>query len=417
MKKLKIALVNKFFFLKGGADRVMFDEADVLEKNGHEVVFFSMKHPNNIRNYELEEHFVDYVELSQLGKEYGWFKKLKISLDIIYNRKNRENFEKFLLETKPDIIHCHNITSQISPSILHTAKKLNIPVVLTLHDYSLICPCYTLLKSGKEVCREIKCSKGNYLNCFINKCTKNSFKASFIHAMQGYFNYFTGVYKKNIIKFISPSIFLKNIFLQDGFKKEHIEIVPNFVDIEKYTPSFQDKGFFLFAGRLSYEKGLFTLLKAFESLPKSCLKILGTGPIGSELRDYAIKKGLNNVEFLGYKSGEELKEYYKNCKAVIIPSEWYENAPITILEAFAFAKPVIGSKIGGITEMIEHLTNGCLFEAGNHQELSDYIQKLNSDSSLAMELGKNARQKAENQYDAQFHYKKLMAVYQAAINQ
>lgn len=414
-KKAKTALVNKFFFLKGGSEKVMFDEAKLLEHNGHEIAFFSMHHPNNSKEYKYSKYFVDYVELANTGKEYSLPEKFKTVKNIIYNKQAEINFEKFINDFKPDIIHCHNITSQISPSVLRTAKKHSVPTVMTMHDCQLVCPNYILMKSGKTVCVENKCLKGNYINCFLNKCTKNSYSASLISTVQMYFNRITGSYTDYTDKFISPSNFLRNKVIESGIYKDKIAVVPNFVNIEEYTPEYSNSGYFLYAGRLSFEKGVETLLNAFKTLPDIHLKIIGTGPLEEEFIKYKEEHQLNNVCFEGYQCGEALKENFKNCIALIIPSECYENAPMTIIEAFAFGKPVIGSDIGGIPEMIENESTGFLFEPGNVPELIKKIKGLHSNLEKATTMGKSARKKAEEIYNSDFHYKKLREIYDSLL--
>jgi len=414
-QKLKIAFVNKFFFLKGGSEKVMFDEANILEHNGHETAFFSMHHPQNPGNYKYSEYFVDYIELSNIGKEYSLLEKLKIIKNIIYNKQAAVNFEKFINDFKPDIIHCHNISSQISPSILRVAKKYNVPAVITMHDCQFVCPNYLLMKSGVKICEGNNCARGSYIHCFLNKCVKNSYSASLISALQMYFNRFTGSYTEYTDKFISPSNFLRNKVMETGLAKEKTVFIPNFVNIDEYTPEHSNYGYFLYAGRLSFEKGVNTLLNSFKKLPEARLKIAGTGPLEKELVKFTEQNNMNNVEFLGYQTGEALKESFKNCKALIIPSECYENAPMTVVEAFAYGKPVIGSNLGGIPEMVEHNKTGMLFEPKNTSELTNMISELNSTPEKVALLGRQARKKAEKLYNSSFHYEKLMELYNSLI--
>ena len=393
----------------------MFEEADFLKENNNEIAFFSMHHPKNNPDYKYSQYFIDYVELSNLGKEYSFFKKLFIAKDFIYNHKAAKLFARFLDDFKPDIIHCHGIAHQISPSILKVAKVNNIPVVQTLHDYQLICPNYTFMLTAEKVCNDHKCIKGQYYNCFIYKCSKKSYIASFISMNEAYFNNLTGIYKNNIDKFIAPSHFLRNLMLDSGVDKEKIIHIPNFVKEYKGSTELKNDRFFLYVGRLSFEKGLKTLINTFKNLPDIPLKIIGTGPIESELMEIKENNNLNNIEFLGFIDRNKIEEYIRSCEALILPSEWYENAPISIIEAFSMEKPVVASKIGGLPEMIKDNFNGYLFQAGNTDSLKDIILKFNDNKHLSFELGKNARTYYDKEFNKEKHMNALLSLYKSIL--
>jgi glycosyltransferase involved in cell wall biosynthesis len=407
--KLKIAIVNKFFYLKGGQDNVALSDAKMLENEGHEIAFFSMKHHNNPANYKYEKYFIDYVELSNNGKEYSFFDKLKIAKNFIWNNQAAKNFESFINDFKPDIIHCHGIAHQITPSILPIARKYNIPVVQTLHDYQPICPNYTLLLGCKTNCTDYKCIKGNYLHCIYNKCVKKSLRASVLSSLELFFN--RHVYRKYKDRFISPSKFLRERIIDSGVDENQIVHIPNSIDVKKFEPEYQSKGYFVYIGRLSFEKGLMTLIKTFEQIPEANLKIIGTGSEEIKLIEYKEQKGLQNIEFLGYKTFDELKTYFDECEAMILPSEWCENAPISIIETFSFGKPVIASNLGGISEMVINDYNGYTFTAGNKDELVKIIQKFLVNNNLYKKLGENGREFALKNYIEEDHYNSLIELY------
>lgn len=414
-QKPKIAIVNKYFFLKGGMDKVTFEEAKLLESSGHEIAFFSMHHPLNPKEYKYNKYFIDNVEFSNLGKEYSLAEKFRIAKNFICNKQAAQRFEEFLLDFKPDIIHCHGISHQITPSILPVAKKYNIPIVQTLHDYQIICPNYTLLRANKFICDDLKCSTGNYLPCITNKCVKNSFSASVLSSLEMYINDYKSKYINNINMFISPSKFLRDQITASGMQEDKIVHIPNFVNIDEFEPEYSNKGYFLYAGRLSLEKGLYTLLNTFKELPEARLVVAGTGPLETELIDFKKKNNLNNIEFVGFKAGEELKELIKFSKALILPSEWYENAPLSIIEAFSYGKPVIASKLGGITEMVTEDFNGYLFSKGNIEELKSKIMMFENDKMLSAKLGQNARDFALNNYTGQKHLQSLLELYNSFV--
>lgn len=410
-------MVNKFFFIKGGQERIMFDEARLLEEQGHEVAFFSMKHPENIPNYRYSKYFVDYVDLSNPNNDYSFTEKIKIAKDFIYNKSAKETFKKFIDDFKPDIVHCHGISHQISYSIIDVTNDLKIPVVQTLHDYQIVCPNYMLLLSGKNSCSDYKCIKGKYYNCFYYKCIKDSYPASLLGMAEMYFNRHEKGLINKVSKFIVPSKFLYNIVLNSGIEKEKVFLINNFIDTENIEPEYTSHKYFVYVGRLSKEKGLRTLLNAFHNIPSVKLIIIGKGPIEQTL---ILDKELNqmeNVEFVGYKNKEEINEYLKYCEALILPSEWYENAPVSMLEAFAMGKTVIASNIGGIPEMIKNNYNGYLFLPGSVNDLIIKISNFLNDETIYKKMGKNARDVVVQLYNKEIHLQKLLKLYKLTINE
>lgn len=408
---MKVAIVNKFFFIKGGQESLMFEEADMLRQNDCQVAFFSMHNPKNIPDYEYSKYFVDYVELSNLGKEYSLLGKLKIAKNFIYNQKAANLFEQFILDFKPDIIHCHGIAHQISPSILFVAKRHNLPVVQTLHDYQLVCPNYTFMLSGKKVCKDHKCLKGSYYKCMQYKCIKGSAMASTLGMLEAYFNKMTGAYLKNIDKFISPSHFLRNLVMESGVPKTQIDYIPNFINYPQLADNWKNDRYFVYAGRLSFEKGLKTLLRAFKDLPDANLKIIGSGPLEDELKQYKEQNNMHNVAFLGFVQRENLLSYLRSAQAMILPSEWYENAPMSILECFGMEKPVIVSNIGGMPEMFTPGKTGFLFEPGNVEGLKEQVCRFLEDPDLCYKSGKAARQEVIERFSKEMHIEKLLNLY------
>jgi len=409
---MKIAIVNKFFFLKGGQETLMFEEAKLLEQAGNEIAFFSMHHPNNTSDYKYNKYFVDQVEFSNLGKEYSLFQKLKFANNFIYNNQAIVKFEAFINDFKPNVIHCHGIAHQITYSILSAAKKYKIPVVQTLHDYQLICPCYTLLKGSKKVCDVENCSSSFYINCITNKCVKTSIGASILSSAEMIFNHKINKLSSYIDKYICPSNFLMNKMINNGLPAEKFVHIPNFINgIDRIQPEFNNQGYFLFFGRLSYEKGLLTLLNAFKKMESCNLKIVGTGPIEKELIIFKEENNINNVEFVGFQSGDNLTNLIKNSIAVILPAEWHENAPMSIIESFAYGKPVIATNLGGSPEMIKEAETGYLFNPSNIKELKEKCLLFIEQPNLAANLGKNARNFALKNYNSQIHMEKLLRVY------
>jgi glycosyltransferase involved in cell wall biosynthesis len=403
---MRVLLANNYYYIRGGAERVFFDEIHLLQNHGHEAIPFSRHHPQNLPT-EYSVYFPRHFEYVNVPA----YEKVIAALKLIYSFESLKKFKLFLNLIKPDLIHAHNIYGRLTTSIIDAAKSKNIPVVMTLHDYKLICPSYLMLARGKP-CE--KCKGGKFYNCVLTKCHKNSFMASLVYAIESYFDY---VFRKNnYIKFlICPSEFSLKKHAEAGIPEEKLVHIPNFVNTNKIKPSYTLTDYILYVGRLSKEKGVLTLLKAIKGLDIK-LKIVGDGPMRVEYEDFVKENNLKNVEFLGYKAGDELKEIFRNSKFIVIPSEWYENAPMTVVEAFAYGKPVIGANIGGIPEMVSEGETGLLFEPGNQDELREKIIYLLHNPSLIIKMGQKAREKAEREYSEDAHYQKLIEVYKKALS-
>src|SRR3972149_4769527 len=361
--KMNILHINKFHYLRGGSEVVYFGTAKLLELHGHKSLFFSMQHPENLP-CETSNYFMPYIDLVSSN---GMISQIKTAGRILYSLDAKKRLSKLLNKYQVDIAHLHNIHHQISPSILHELKKREIPVVMTLHDYKMACASYSMLANSKP-CEA--CSEGRYLNALKNRCVKESMSKSALATLEMYLHHKVLDIYSYVDAFISPSLFLKNKLKEMGFKKE-ITHLPNFIDIKKFEQIREDKenkhkNTVVYFGRLSSEKGLWTLLEAAKMLKtKVEVKIIGEGPIRKELEEKVKKEGISNVNFLGYMKGEYLYKEIVKSKAVVMPSEWYENNPMSVLEAFALGKPVVGANIGGIPELVKDGVTGFTFEPGN----------------------------------------------------
>jgi glycosyltransferase involved in cell wall biosynthesis len=402
---MKFIFANNYYYFRGGSEQIFFDEMEILSAHGHKVVPFTRHFEKNIPS-EYSRFFPPPMYYNGVSS----IKKFMPAFKLIYSLETKAKFSELLNYTEPDVIHFHNIYGRLTSSVIDSAKSKKILAVMTLHDYKLICPSYLMLLNSKPCER---CKGGKFYNSLFTLCHKNNFFASAIYTMESYFNLWFKKYDW-IRFFICPSKFSMNIHLEAGIPEEKLVHVPNFIKLKNFEPNYEPGDYILFVGRLSKEKGVLTLLKAVKGLDIE-LKIVGDGPMREEYEKYARNKRITNVTFEGYKTGEELKTLYKNSAFVVLPSEWYENAPMTILETFACGKPIIGSDIGGIPEMIINEETGLLFETGEHNELKEKIKHLLINPSLIVQMGKEARKRAEEEYNAELHYKKLMEVYERAI--
>jgi glycosyltransferase involved in cell wall biosynthesis len=340
-------------------------------------------------------------------------KGLRSLLGLFYSIGARRSLNAMLKAVDVDVAHVHNIYGRLSTSVLDVLHNKGIPVVMTLHDYKVICPNYKLMHHGR-ICED--CYQHAYYHAILNCCHKESRIASTIYAFETYFNYFLDKYQKNVDVFISPSKFLKEKMVEFGWPEERIEWLPNFLSVADFKPNYNPGDYFLYLGRLSSEKGIITLIRAFSNLkqPDIRLKIAGEGPLADELKKRAEPDP--RISFSGYLSGAPLADITRKALAVVVPSEWYENAPLSVLEAMAYGKPVIGARIGGIPEMIDHGRNGFLFESGDAHALAETMETvLNLGPDTLSGMGRSARGKVENDYNGEVHYDRLMALYRKAI--
>ena len=407
---MNLLFLNNYHYLRGGSERVFFGEMELLKKHEHNVSAFARKHPGDVAaeysNYFPEDIRTDSIQIS--------LDAVMTVKEIIYSKNAKRSLNKLLSHFQPDIAHAHNIYGRLTSSVLDLLYEKNIPILMTLHDYKLICPNYKLLCNGR-ICED--CKGCNFYMAARNKCHKNSFTASAIYAFEAYFNQLFQKFKKNVRFFIAPSLFLKNKLIDFGWPSEKIKYIPNYLVLSELEPKYAPGKYFLYLGRLSTEKGVSTLIKAFMKIKsdKVNLWIVGEGHIRNQLEKIASAD--SRIRFTGYLSGNTLKQTSSDALAVIVPSEWYENASISILESFAFGKPVIGSRIGGIPEMVEEGLNGYLFEPGNADDLKDKLELMLSKPKKDIEqMGKAARDKVEKEYNAELHYERLMKVYNKALS-
>ncbi|MBD3288385.1 glycosyltransferase [candidate division KSB1 bacterium] len=409
---MKILMVNKYNYIKGGSERCLFEVTDLLKEKGHQVVPFAMKDEQNV-DVEYSRYFVDAIEFNNLNFIEKVTGAPKIIGRIIYSKHAKEKIEELIEAEKPDIAHLHMIDHQISPSILPALKKHGIPIVQSVHQYKVVCPNYRFyIPQKNEICE--RCLSGNYFHPVIQKCHKNSYAASLLVAMESTIHKMLKLYD-HIDYFIAPSKFLQGKLVEGGIPKEKVLYIPHFLRLEEYKPTYRYDDYFIYLGRLSEEKGLVTLLNAMKGIKRSELKIIGDGPQRSELEHIAKKENLKNVQILGKKSGDELKKLVSNATFMIIPSEWYENAPMVIYEAFALAKPVIGADVGGISELIIPGKTGFLFPLRNIKELQNHIEYFLNHRDAAPEFGKRARELTEQKFSEETHYRRLSSVYKSLM--
>jgi glycosyltransferase involved in cell wall biosynthesis len=398
---MRIILINKFYYPRGGDCIYTIELAKLLKNNGHEIAVFAMEFPENIGSV-YEKYFPKAVDF-KIRKILEFIKGVR----RIFGKGVKKKFIELINEFNPDIVHLNNIHSQISPIVANIAKIRGIPVVWTLHDYKLLCPRYDCRRSG-EICELCFHDK---LNVIKYKCLKNSYLVSAIA-------YLESIYwsKKKLEKytdyFVCPSMYLFNCMLRGGFERTKLRYLTNFnTDKDLIISNSGRDLYYIFVGRLSDEKGVRRLLQAATLIPEYKLKVIGTGPLEKSLKLNYISE---NIEFLGFKNWDELKPLIEMAVCTVVPSEWVENNPLTIIESLCLGTPVIGSNIGGIPELIEVQKNGLLFEPGDTKDLVDKIRYM-MNNQLMFRREKIALN-AQSKFSAENYYCQIVNLYSSLIN-
>jgi glycosyltransferase involved in cell wall biosynthesis len=394
----RILLVNKFYYPRGGDCIYTINLERLLRKQNHEVAIFSMQHPENLPS-EWASYFPHEISYSPV-KQGDLLESFRRPLG---SKEVKTKFIRLLDDFKPDIVHLNNIHSQLSPVLAKIAFQQKIKVVWTLHDYKLLCPRYDCLKEGRWVCE--KCFTGSKIHALIHRCTKGSIVASGLACLEA-LKWHREKLETYTACFICPSQFIKDKMIKGGFRKEKMNVLHNFIDQEKLiNPCFEKSGFCCYVGRMSPEKGVETLLKAAQSLPYP-LKLIGGGPQLEYLKSRYTDK---HIEFCGKKNWDELKTILSHALFSILPSEWYENNPLAIIESLCLGTPVLGANIGGIPELVENKKNGLLFESGNVEDLKEKMIAMFDSAPLfdAKTIAMNAFDK----YSAEKYYDQLIRMY------
>lgn len=409
---LKILLANKYFFMNGGSESVFFQERDFLMREGHHVVDFSMQDPRNLPS-PYAAYFVSNVEYKGGTNGRHAIRKLELAASLIHNREAVRKLRALIEHEKPDLAHLHNIYHQLTPSIIGVLKKAGIPVVMTLHDYKLICPTYLMVREN-AACEA--CCGGQFWRVATNRCHQGSWFGSGLLALEGYWHRWLHSYDA-VDLFLAPSRFL--LELVQKYRGVRVRLLHNGVNLRGLNHRHVDKRYAIYFGRISREKGVEVLLRAHDSLQQRgiagslgpeggdfSLKVVGTGPILEELRSK-----YPAVEFCGFRSGNDLFRLVGDAAFVVVPSLSNENFSMSVLEAMALGKPVIASRMGGLPEQVQHGETGLLVDAGDVEGLKEAMAVLMRDPRLRRRMGESARRRVEHEFSSEVHGRRLLETY------
>ena len=364
---MRVLMVNKFHRLVGGSETCYFSMKRLLEQRGHTVIDFSMADERNAPS-PYSDYFVDNVDYRgkySLGRQLLWAR------NFVYSPEAKKKFERLVSDTKPDLIHLHMFHHQLSPSILDVIQKRRLPAVYTAHDLQLLCPNYKMAHH-ETLCEA--CLNGKVFSCVRNRCVKDSIIKSVLSAFENKLHRSRGIY--DVMQYlILPSAFYRQLFLKAGYAPERLVHIPNFLSLPPFKEAGREKKepYILYVGRLSEEKGLRTLLTAAEGADIA-LHIAGTGVMEEEIKATLRKPGFSRVKLLGFLDEAALTEEMHLASALVLPSEWYENGPYAAIEALRCGRPLIGSRIGGLPELIQK--NGILAEPGDAEGLRAAMRRM-----------------------------------------
>jgi glycosyltransferase involved in cell wall biosynthesis len=385
---MKILFVHNFYKIKGGEDVVFRNEIELL----------------NLKN-EILEYTVNNDSInSLLSKVLSFFR-------VVFSLKAYREFKQCLKLHNPDVVHVHNYFPLLSPSVFYACKKMNIPVVHTLHNYRAVCPTALLMHAGEVEERSIK---GTSWWAVANKVYRGSLMGTLALAIMVESHKWLGTWQTKLDRFIALTEFSKQKYVEAGWPNHKIVVKPNFIEdpFDGDTVVAKAGGYGLFVGRLSEEKGVDILFKSWaNTLGK--LKVIGDGP----LKDFVESKSSGSIEFLGRKDKSDVLDLVRNADFIVMPSTWYEGFPMVLVEAFACGTPALVSRLGSMKEIVEDGVTGLHFEAGNSQDLAEKAQWLIDNLERTREMGQNARNEYLAKYTPEKNYEVLMDIYQQAIDE
>ena len=426
---MRIILVNYRYFISGGPERYYFNIKAILEKNGHEVIPFSVKSSRNLPN-DYEKYFLDIVDdevyFAQAKKKTPKM-ILKSFTRMFYSFEAKKKMKQLISDTKPDLVYIMQMHNKISPSIVYAAKEMKVPVIHRISDFQYMCPNALFYNDRIGVCED--CLKGKRMSCVKYKCVLNSPVYSGIKMMAKWMHDIMKVHRL-IDAFVVPSEFTLGRLHEYGIPMEKLNHIPTFFNLKEVNPEVEYKPFVLFVGRIEKQKGLMSLVKAFETIPYE-LKIIGFSNDGfeDELKQYLgrpINGDLNveettaygkngNVHFLGRKKFEDIVPYLKSCMCTVVPSEWYDNFPNVVLESYAYKKAVIATDFGSLQYMVDEGNTGMKFRYADLDDLRRCVSYMIEHPEESKTMGENAYKLIETKYSPDSHYNKLIELMNKVI--
>lgn len=384
---MRILLANKFYYRRGGDCIYTMNVEKMLREKGHEVAVFAMQYPENEESEWSEYWPSNMTKLKAFTRPFG-------------DGEVKRKFGKLLDDFKPEVVHLNNIHTQLSPVIARMAHDRGIRVVWTLHDTKLVCPCYTCTRNGKW-CTECFTDKKAVIR---HRCMPGGLPGAII----GYWEIMK--WNREVLEeytdlFLPPSQFMMDTCVAGGYSPEKFRVLCNFIDVEKVkNPSFEKGDYYVYLGRVNEVKGVRTLCKAAAQLDNKLI-VIGGGEILDELKD--TYRDCHQIEFMGQMQWDEFRPIIEGARFMVLPAEWSENNPLTVIESQSLGTPVLGARIGGIPELIEEGVSGLTFASGDVEDLKAKIVEMFHHDFDYDAIAKNAI----DRYSSEAYYEKLIGYY------
>ncbi|MEM8598866.1 MAG: glycosyltransferase family 4 protein [Bacteroidota bacterium] len=390
------------YFVGGGSDRYLLALGALLESHGHDVIPFATAHERN-EPTRWADYFPAGVNPSRPG--------LSDAFRFLWSSDARTAMQRVLAEAHPDVAHLHIYYGQLTASILGPLHDAGVPVVQSLHEYKLACPVYSFISNG-AVCEA--CAGQSFWRALPRRCNRGSVVRTAASVAEAYISRWAGDLR-HVDHFIAVSDFMRRKMEEYGLGAGRITTVHNFVDANAVVPATDAGDYAFYFGRLERLKGLYTLIEAAGAVPELPLWIAGEGKARAELEAEVERQGWTHIRFLGFQRGQALEDLIRGARCTVLPAEWYENCPMSVLEALAYARPVVGSHIGGIPELIDHGVDGFLFEPGNVEQLRTILQEFLVEPGRTIEMGQAGRTKVKQRFSPEVHYSQICAVYDQVL--
>ena len=415
---MRIVLCNKYFFLNGGTEKYLHDVTEGLSARGHDPIPFSVQYAGSWASpYERtflpppgapdQAHFKN-IHLASTN----WLRLLDRS---IYSLEARRYLSRLMAEVGSiDVAYLLNIYNYMSPSIIHTFLHHGIPVVMRLGDYHLLCPCYTFLRAGTPC---TLCLGGNYLHGLQYRCVKGSFAASALRVLSMYVHKWLGIYR-HVGAFVVPCNFMKDKLVAAGFPSNRVHLIKTPIVSPHLPADLPKANIILYFGRISYEKGLDTLIEAYQrTLPPVDLVLIGRSYDGERerLEKLINREATGRIQFLDFMAGEALSPWIAQALFTVVPSRWFDNAPISIYESYLHGTPVLASSIGGIPEQVKEGVTGRLFAPDSSLDLGESIQWMLSDRERLLQMGRAGRDLVLREYSMEEHLGRLLELFRKLV--
>jgi glycosyltransferase involved in cell wall biosynthesis len=394
--QLRILLVHNYYEQAGGESGVFDNLLRLLERVGQEVEVYS-RHNSEILSFSRQA-------------------KARTAVGAFFSFRTWSEVKDLVQRKRPAVALVQNVFPLISPSVYYALQSEGIPTVQLVYNYRFVCPDAQLFSRG-EICE--RCVLGNHWHAVARKCYRDSRALSAWYAAILKLHRVTNTFARKNDLFVIPDNFLGTRLIKGGIPADKIKKNVNPFFVDDYLPSYEPGEYILYVGRLVKQKGVFTLIKAMSHSSESPpLYIVGDGESRRELETLISDLDLRNrVKLLGTRWGSEVQALIRNSRFVVIPSEWYDNLPLILCQAYAMAKPVVASAINGIPEYVDNGVDGFLFEAGNAVELAERIDRLSADTEILCTMARNARRKAEEVFDYQAYWRTLSPLLEELVTQ